>query len=40
MIDDKKMQRAIELTHKNCTMVKSVAGSIKVIGTYEGNKTK
>ena len=39
MIDDKKMQRAMELTHKNCSMVQSVAKSIEIIETYELNKT-
>ena len=40
MIDDKKMQRAMELTNKNCAMVQSVAKSIEIIETYEVNKTK
>ncbi len=35
MIDDKKMQRAMELTTKNCSMVQSVAESIEVVKTYE-----
>lgn len=35
IIDDKKMERAMELTHKNCSMVQSVAKSIEVIETYQ-----
>lgn len=35
MIDEKKLQRAMELTHKNCAMVQSVDKSIEIIETYE-----
>lgn len=34
-IDDKKMDRVMELTRKNCSMVRSVEGSIEVVETYE-----
>ncbi|MDP5277111.1 OsmC family protein [Chengkuizengella axinellae] len=34
-IDDKKMQKAIELTTKNCSMVQSVIESIEITKTFE-----
>ncbi|WP_422122655.1 OsmC family protein [Planococcus sp. X10-3] len=34
-IDDSKMDRVIELTRKNCSMVRSVEDSIEVVETYE-----
>lgn len=34
-IDENKMDRVMELTRKNCSMVRSVEGSIEVIETYE-----
>ncbi|RNF38162.1 OsmC family protein [Planococcus salinus] len=34
-IDESKMPRVMELTKKNCSMVRSVEGSIEVIETYE-----
>ncbi|MBB5181806.1 putative OsmC-like protein [Planomicrobium koreense] len=34
-IDDSKMDRVLELTQKNCSMVRSVEDSIEVVETYE-----
>lgn len=34
-IDRSKMDQVMELTHKNCSMVRSVENSIQVIETYE-----
>lgn len=34
-IDDSKMERVMELTRKNCSMVQSVKDSIEIIETYE-----
>ncbi|WP_416144289.1 OsmC family protein [Planococcus koreensis] len=34
-IDDSKMDRVLELTRKNCSMVRSVEDSIEVVETYE-----
>lgn len=34
-IDDSKMERVLELTRKNCSMVRSVEDSIEVVETYE-----
>ncbi|MDN3451575.1 OsmC family protein [Planococcus sp. APC 3906] len=34
-IDDSKMNRVLELTRKNCSMVRSVEDSIEVVETYE-----
>lgn len=34
-IDESKMPRVMELTRKNCSMVRSVENSIEVIETYE-----
>lgn len=34
-IDESKMPRVMELTRKNCSMVRSVENSIEVVETYE-----
>lgn len=34
-IDEEKMERVLELTRKNCSMVRSVENSIEIIETYE-----
>lgn len=34
-IDDSKMERVLELTRKNCSMVRSVEDCIEVVETYE-----
>lgn len=34
-IDDSKMDRVLELTTKNCSMVQSVHESIEIVETYE-----
>lgn len=34
-IDPSKMQGILELTHKNCSMVRSVENSMEVVETYE-----
>lgn len=34
-IDEAKMPRVMELTRKNCSMVRSVENSIEVVETYE-----
>lgn len=34
-IDHSKMAQVMELTHKNCSMVRSVENSMEVIETYE-----
>jgi len=34
-IDENKMERVMELTRKNCSMVQSVKDSIEIIETYE-----
>lgn len=34
-IDESKMARVMELTRKNCSMVRSVENSIEVVETYE-----
>lgn len=34
-ITDKKMEKALELTRKNCSMVQSVLDSIQITETYE-----
>ena len=34
-IDEAKMPRVMELTKKNCSMVRSVEGSIEIVETYE-----
>ena len=34
-IDESKMERVMELTKKNCSMVRSVENSIEVVETYE-----
>src|SRR5699024_4553314 len=34
-ISEKKMKRAMELTHKNCSMIQSVKDSIRIVETYE-----
>ena len=34
-IPEKKMKRAMELTHKNCSMIQSVKDSIRIVETYE-----
>lgn len=34
-IDESKMDRVMELTRKNCSMVRSVEDSIEVVETYE-----
>lgn len=34
-LDDRKIEKAMELTKKNCSMVQSVIGSIEVIETFE-----
>ncbi|MFD1031381.1 OsmC family protein [Metaplanococcus flavidus] len=34
-IDDSKMPRVVELTRKNCSMVRSVENSIEIVETYE-----
>jgi len=34
-ISEKKLERAMELAHKNCSMVQSVKDSIRIIETYE-----
>lgn len=34
-IDESKMDRIMELTRKNCSMVRSVEDSIEVVETYE-----
>lgn len=34
-IDESKMDRMMELTRKNCSMVRSVENSIEVVETYE-----
>lgn len=34
-IAEKKLERAMALTHKNCSMVQSVRDSINIVETYE-----
>lgn len=34
-LDEKKIQKAMELTKKNCSMVQSVIGKIDIIETFE-----
>ncbi|MGO1060873.1 OsmC family protein [Planococcus sp. FY231025] len=34
-VDPSKMQGILELTHKNCSMVRSVENSMEVVETYE-----
>lgn len=34
-VEEKKMARVLELTRKNCAMLRSVEGSIEVTETYE-----
>ena len=34
-LPEKKIEKALELTRKNCSMVQSVIGSIEVVETYE-----
>ncbi len=34
-IDESKMPRVMELTRKNCSMIRSVENSIEVVETYE-----
>ena len=37
-IDETKMEKAMELTKKNCAMVQSVIESIRIVETYEVHK--
>ncbi|WP_067729494.1 OsmC family protein [Oceanobacillus damuensis] len=39
-IAEQKVEKALELSSKNCSMVQSVKGSIDIIETFEIKKTK